>query len=128
MALFPRIKVTTATTGTGALTLGATGVRDATNGDALAPAEILSLIAGQSVTYWITSGNNFATGDGVLSANGLILTRDVDEYRWNGTNLAVGLLSLAGTSTVIISPSAADLGAGRRGRTLLLSRGAVFLG
>ena len=128
MALFPRIKVTTATTGTGALTLGATGVRDATNGDALAPAEILSLIASQSVTYWITSGNNWATGEGVISSNGLTLTRDPFETRWNGTTYAAGLLSLTGTSTVFIAPNAADIGAGRRGRTIALAAGAVFLG
>ena len=128
MALFQRIKVTTATTGTGALTLGATGVRDATNGDNLAPAEILSLIAGQTVSYWITSGNNFAQGTGVVSANGLTLTRDPNENRWNGTTYAAGLLTLAGTSTVFIAPNVGDFGAARRGRTTTLARGMVYQG
>jgi hypothetical protein len=127
MALFHRIKVTTATTGTGALTLGSTGVRDATNGDCLAPAEIASSIGNRIVTYWITSGANWAYGNGLVSTDGLTLTRDANERSWNGSAFAVGLLSLSGTSTVFVAPRAADMGAGRRGRDLAYARGA-FLG
>lgn len=127
MALANRIKVTTATTGTGALTLGATGVRSATDGDCLAPAEVGAELANRMVSYFLQSGNNFAYGEGSISANGLTLNRDPVEVRWNGTTYAVGLLTLAGTSTVMITASAADLGSGRRGRTIALSRGA-FLG
>lgn len=126
MALFHRIKVTTTTTGTGAITLGATGVRDATNGDCLAPAEVTSSVGNRIITYWITSGNNFAYGNGLISSNGLTLTRDVNERSWNGTTFAVATLSLAGTSTVFISARAADMGAGRRGRALALGRGAFI--
>ena len=127
MALFHRIKCTTATTGTGALTLSATGVRDATNGDSLAPAEISSSIGNRIITYWLTSGNNFAYGNGYMSTNGLTLTRDVYERSWNGTTFATALLSLAGTSTVFVAARASDLGAGRRGRSQLLARGILTL-
>ena len=128
MALFHRIKATTATTGTGALTLSATGVRDATNGDCLAPAEISASIGNTLVSYTITSGNNYASGNGLISTNGLTLTRDPFEKSWNGTALTTALLTLAGTSTVLITPSVGDFGAGRRGRTVLIARGAVYLG
>lgn len=128
MALYNRIKVTTATTGTGALTLSATGVRDAVNGDCLAPAELTAVIGNTVVSYTITSGNNYAYGNGLISANGLTLTRDPFERSWNGTTIAITPLSLAGTSTVFITPSPGDLGAGRRGRTTMISRGAVYLG
>lgn len=126
MSLFNRIKVTTATTGTGAVTLSSTGVRDATNGDCLAPAEITAIMGNRIASYWITSGNNFAYGNGLISTDGLTLTRDAKEQRWNGTAFTTALLSLAGTSTVFISAQAADFGAGRRGRTLALARGAFF--
>lgn len=127
MAVFHRVKVLTSTTGTGALTLPSTGVRDATNGDCIAPAEILSTIANRVVSYWITSGGNYAYGNGLISSNGLTLTRDVYEKSWNGSAVSTALLSLTGTSTVFISPRAADMGAGRRGRSSALARGAVTL-
>jgi hypothetical protein len=122
--LADRIKVTTATTGTGALTLGSTGVRDSTNGDFLAPAEVPA-ICGRLTSYFITSGGNWCSGQGALSSNGLTLTRDPGEMRWNGTTYAQGLLSLTGTSTVIISPRGADLGAATVGVTSAVSTGLV---
>lgn len=118
MALANRIKVTTATTGTGALTLSATGVRDATNGDCLAPAELTAVMGNQIAPYFITSGNNFAHGSGLVSVNGLILTRDPFERSWNGTVYAAALLSLTGTSTVIFAPRADDLSAAGMGITI----------
>lgn len=124
--LAARIKVTTATTGTGSLTLGATGVRDSTNGDFLAPAENLAALANRIVTYFITSAGNWAKGKGALSADGLTLTRDQLEERWNGTNYAAGLLSLTGTSTVFISPDRNDLSAGSQGIDLAGRRGAML--
>ena len=127
MAFAERIKVTTSTTGTGALTLGSTGVRDATNGDCLAPAEVLSELANRVTTYFITSGGNFAYGQGLISSNGLTLTRDPNEQSWNGTTYSTALLSLTGTSTVFIAPEANDLSAGSVGSTLAIARGAVIL-
>lgn len=123
--LADRIKVTTATTGTGALTLSATGVRDSTNGDCLAPAEVLSKLANRRVPYEIMSGSNFAGGMGALSSDGLTLTRDTYERSWNGTTWGIALLSLAGTSTVIISPHANDLSAASVGKSLALRAGAI---
>lgn len=120
--LADRIKVTTATTGTGALTLGSTGVRDSTNGDCLAPAEVTA-ICGQIVSYFITSGANWASGCGSLSSDGLTLTRDTNEMSWNGTTYAQSTLSLTGTSTVFFSPRAADLGTAGIGPDLMISLG-----
>lgn len=127
MAFAERIKVTTTTTGTGSLTLSATGVRDATNGDCLAPAEALSELANRIATYFITSGGNFAYGQGLISSDGLTLTRDVNEQRWNGTTYSTALLSLTGTSTVFISPEAADLSSGSVGLTRPIALGVVNL-
>jgi hypothetical protein len=127
MAFANRIKVTTSTTGTGSLTLSATGVRDATNGDALAPAEVLSEIGNRLASYFITSGGNFAYGQGPISADGMTLSRDPNEMSWNGTTYAAGLLSLTGTSTVIISPEASDLSASSIGLSSAIARGAVTL-
>jgi hypothetical protein len=124
--LASRIKVTTATTGTGALTLSATGVRDSTNGDCLAPAESLAMLANRIITYYVTSGANWAVGKGALSSDGLTLTRDPNECRWNGTTFAAGLLSLTGTSTVFISPDASDLSAASNGATRAMAYGAAF--
>lgn len=126
MALADRIKVTTATTGTGAVTLSSTGVRDATNGDCLAPAENLTDLAGRTVPYFITSAANWCEGNGLLSSDGLTLTRDVNERNWNGTTLAYGLLSLSGTSTVIITPRAVDLVTSSMGSTLAARMGAFL--
>ncbi len=127
MSLANRIKVTTSTTGTGSLTLSSTGVRDATNGDFLAPAEVGVELANRMVPYFITSGGSFAYGTGVISTNGLTLTRDAFEMRWNGTTYSQALLSLTGTSTVIITPSATDLDAATIGTDLAYRSGFVAL-
>lgn len=128
MALFPRIKVTTSTTGTSDLTLSATGVRDATYGDCLAPAEFLTSggVANRLASYFLVNGNNFAFGTGRIASDGLTLYRDAFEKNWNGTTFAAGKLSLTGTTTVMLSPRPSDLGAGRRGRSLALARGAFL--
>jgi hypothetical protein len=125
MSFADRIKCTTSTTGTGALTLASTGVRDASNGDCLAPAERLSSLANRRVPYEIVSGNNFAGGVGSLSSNGLTLTRDARERSWNGSAFALALLSLSGTSTVFITPHACDFSASSIGRTAAIRAGAI---
>lgn len=127
MAFAERIRCTTATTGTGNLTLSSTGVRDATYGDCLAPAEVLGELGGRTVTYFLTSGNNFAYGQGCISTDGLTLTRDPRETSWNGTTYSQALLSLTGTSTVMVSPEASDLSASSIGIALPIARGAVTL-
>lgn len=127
MAFAERIKVTTSTTGTGSLTLSSTGVRDAANGDCLAPAEVLSELGNRVVTYFITSGANFAYGQGLISSDGLTLTRDARETSWNGSAYAQSTLSLSGTSTVIVSPEASDFSASSIGLSTAIVRGAVLL-
>lgn len=127
MAAANRIKVTTATTGTGSLTLSATGVRDSTNGDFLAPAEVLTELGGRRIPYFIRSGGSFAHGLGQISADGLTLTRDTDEMSWDGTTYSQALLSLSGTSTMIISPRAVDIHAGSIGVSIMIARGAFTL-
>ncbi len=127
MAVGSRIKVTTATTGTGALTLSATGVRDATNGDFLAPAENLAQIGGRNIPYVLLNGAHWAEGEGKLSADGLTLTRDTDERRWNGTTYAAGLLTLTGTTTVILSPTARNFSSSDLGITLAATRNILSL-
>lgn len=127
MALSNRIRCTTATTGTGALTLSATGVRDATNGDFLAPAEVGSELANDQVPYFLINGSRFASGMGSISADGLTLTRDPFEQSWNGTTYQTALLSLTGTTTVLITPRAEDLKASSIGVALALRSGFVAL-
>ena len=127
MAFAERIKVTTATTGTGALTLSSTGVRDATNGDCLAPAEVGSELANRITTYFITSGGNFAYGQGLISSNGLTLTRDPFEQSWNGATYQQSTLSLTGTSTVFVSPEAVDFSASTVGISRAIATGAILL-
>jgi hypothetical protein len=124
--LADRIKTTTATTGTGSLTLSATGVRDATNGDCLAPAENLTALANRLVSYVLVSGHNFARGKGPLSSDGLTLTRDAAEKNWNGATYAAGLLSLTGTSTVFIDALCDDLSASSIGQTIAARMGAYL--
>jgi hypothetical protein len=124
--LADRIKTTTATTGTGSLTMSSTGVRDATNGDCLAPAENLTALANRLVSYVLVSGHNWAKGKGSLSSDGLTLTRDANEKNWNGTTYAAGLLSLSGTSTVFIDALCDDLGASSIGQTIAARSGAYL--
>lgn len=127
MAFAERIKVTTSTTGTGSITLASTGVRDATNGDCLAPAEVLGELGNRIVTYFLVSGNNFAYGQGLISTNGLTLTRDARETSWNGSTYSQATLSLTGTSTVMITPEAADFSASSIGVSRAIARGSILL-
>lgn len=127
--LADRIKCTTSTTGTGTITLSATGVRDTTNGDYLAPAESLAALEGRLTTYWIINGGangTWAKGRGLLSTNGLSLQRDTYERSWNGSALATTPLGLSGTSTVFISPDCKDLQAASIGQTIAARMGAYL--
>lgn len=130
MAFSDRVRCTTATTGTGDLTLSTSGVRDAINGDCLAPAETIDgprSLANRLVTYFITCGNTWARGRGTISGNGLTLTRDPLEWSWSGADFTQGKLVLTGTSTVTINVDADDLSAGSIGISIALSRGIAFL-
>jgi hypothetical protein len=63
---------------------------------------------------------------GLLSTDGLTLTRDVNEKSWNGTTYAAGLLSLAGTSRVFISARGDDLNSASNGITRTVALGAAL--
>ena len=127
MALANRIQVTTATTGTGTLTLSGTGVRSGTIGDCLSPAEVGVELANRRIPYFITSSNSFAYGMGTLDPTGLTLTRDAFERSWNGTTYGLGLLTLAGTSTVLINERAEDLQAASIGVSTAVRMCAILL-
>jgi hypothetical protein len=92
----------------------------------LAPAENLAALANRVVTYFIVSGASWARGKGLISSDGLTLTRDVNEVRWNGSALASALLSLSGTSTVFIDPDQSDLSAGSIGMGIAIRMGALL--
>lgn len=108
--LYDRVKVATATTGTGTITLGAPE-RSAANGDFLSFAEA-GIPTGTLVSYWIQDGAAWASGEGIYTAAGNTLTRDANELRWNGAALAAGKLDLSGNAKAYISPRAVDLGSG----------------
>jgi hypothetical protein len=104
------VKVATATTGTGTITLGS-AVRSSTNGDGLTFAEA-GITDGETVSYFIQDGANRASGEGVYTASGTTLARDANEVRWNGTARSVAALSLSGSAVVYIGIRAADLFSG----------------
>jgi hypothetical protein len=91
--LFNLARMTTATAGTGTLTLGA------------AVSGYLSFAAagvanGETVTYGINDGSNSEIGEGVYTASGATLTRSVIK----STN-SDSAISLSGSAEVFITPS-----------------------
>jgi hypothetical protein len=95
--LFNRAKMTTATTGSGTVTLGS-----ASNGfQTFAAAGVLN---GDVVQYVIEEGANFEIGTGTYSSTGTSLTRSPTES--SNSNAAI---TLAGQATVSITAVADDL-------------------
>lgn len=105
--LYDRVKVATATTGTGTITLGA-AVRSSTSGDFLTFAEI-GVTNGDVVAYFIQDGANWASGVGTYTSSGTTLSRDASEKSWNGSSYSTAALSLSGSAVVYIGARAADL-------------------
>jgi len=92
-----RVKVTTATTGTGTITLGSAVAGYQTFADG-------GITDGQTVRYVIEDGDNWEIGTGTYTASGTTLTRSVDE-----SNNSDAAINLTGNAVVFISPAEADL-------------------
>jgi hypothetical protein len=99
-----RVKVGTATTGTGTVTLGA-----ASNNSFCTFAEA-GVSNGQVVTYEIEEGLDFEIGRGTYTAAGTTLSRDTVLLSKIGGTAGTSKMSLGGTATVRIIASAEDFG------------------
>lgn len=94
--LFNLARVTTATTGTGTVTLGSAVSGYMTFSSA-------GVANGDIVSYGIKDGSASETGYGVYTSSGTTLTRILDK------STTGSLLSLSGAAEVFITPSARDL-------------------
>lgn len=95
--LVNRAKMTTATTGTGTITLGSASVGYQSFADA-------GVSDGDVVRYVIEDGNNWEIGTGTYTSSGTTLSRTVSESS-NSDNA----ISLSGTAVVFITAIAADI-------------------
>jgi hypothetical protein len=98
--LYNLARVTTATTGTGTITLGSALSGYLTFDQA-------GVVNGDVVTYGITDGSNSEVGQGTYTASGTTLTRDT-VYRSTGA-ANVGKITLSGSAQVFITAVAEDL-------------------
>ena len=89
-----RVKISSSTTGTGTLTLGS-----AISGFQSIPASL----DGEIVGFVIENGNSWELSQGTYTHSGTTLSRT---YRSSSTG---ALLNLSGTSTIFLTPAAADL-------------------
>lgn len=97
VTLVNRAKMTTATTGTGTLTLG-------TASDGFQSFADAGVTDGQTVRYTIEDGNDWEIGTGTYAASGPTLTRSVDE-----SSNADAPLNLTGSATVFVVASSLDI-------------------
>lgn len=97
VTLVNRAKVSTSTTGTGTITLGAAADGYQTFADA-------GVTDGQTVRYVIEDGSNWEIGTGIYAATGTTLSRIVSE-----SSNAGAAISLSGQATVFVGAAAEDL-------------------
>ena len=117
--LVNRAKMTSATTGTGTLTLGSAV-------DGFQTFAAAGVVDGDVVRYVIEDGDAWEIGTGTYTASGTTLTRTVAE-----SSNADAALNLSGDAVVFVGAAEADLREERvgavTGSTLDLSTGTVFL-
>jgi hypothetical protein len=100
-SLYNRARVTTATTGTGTITLGAAFAGYFTFAEAgVQDADV--------VPYCIEDGNDFEIGTGTYTASGTTLTRTVTESKIGGV-AGTSAINLSGSATVFITARAEDI-------------------
>lgn len=98
-----RVKVATATSGTGTVTLGA----KVTN--AYVTFAEGGITNGQVITYLIEEGTDFEIGRGTYTSSGTTLSRDTVLLSSSGGTVGTSKLSLAGGATVSITAGKEDL-------------------
>lgn len=95
--LVDRAKMTTATTGTGTITLGSASAGFQTFGDA-------GVANGNIVRYTIEDGSNWEVGSGTYTASGTTLSRTPSQSSSGGS-----AISLSGSAVVYVTIAATDL-------------------